>query len=125
MGISGSFAAPDHEYPSHLELKLTATDANGLSASTSVDLEPQTVDLTLKSKPGGLGLSINTFSGEAPFTRTVIVGSANSLSAGDETVNGIPYTFSSWSDGGDAAHNLVAPAIPQTSTINGSQLEPR
>ena len=111
---SGSFAAPDHEYPSYLELKLTATDANGLSASTSVDFQPQTVDLTLKSKPAGLGLSINTFSGEAPFTRTVIVGSANSLSAGDETVNGIPYTFSSWSDGGDAAHNLVAPAIPQT-----------
>jgi len=26
---SGSFPAPDHEYPSHLELRLTATDAVG------------------------------------------------------------------------------------------------
>ena len=28
---SGSFAAPDHEYPSYLELRLTATDAGGLT----------------------------------------------------------------------------------------------
>ncbi len=27
---SGSFTAPDHEYPSHLELRLTATDSGGL-----------------------------------------------------------------------------------------------
>ena len=28
-GSGGSFVAPDHEYPSHLELELTATDADG------------------------------------------------------------------------------------------------
>ena len=28
---SGSFAAPDHEYPSYLELRLTATDSGGLT----------------------------------------------------------------------------------------------
>ena len=38
---SGSFAAPDHEYPSWLELKLTATDAGGASATTTVALNPQ------------------------------------------------------------------------------------
>ena len=31
---SGSFVAPDHEYPSHLELRLTATDSGGLSSTT-------------------------------------------------------------------------------------------
>ena len=30
---SGSFVAPDHEYPSHLELSLIATDAAGLTAT--------------------------------------------------------------------------------------------
>ena len=30
---SGSFVAPDHEYPSHLELRLTATDGGGLSTT--------------------------------------------------------------------------------------------
>ena len=48
---SGSFVAPDHEYPSHLELRLTATDAGGLSNTTSVQLDPQTVDLTFGSSP--------------------------------------------------------------------------
>ncbi len=114
---SGSISAPDHEYPSFLELKLTAKDANGLSASTSVDLMPQTVDLTLKSKPAGLELSINTFSGTAPFTRTVIVGSANSISAGDQMLGGTPYTFSSWSDGGAAAHTVTAPATATAYTV--------
>ena len=28
MGAAGSFVAPDHEYPSHLELRLTATDVD-------------------------------------------------------------------------------------------------
>ena len=43
---SGSFDAPDHGYPSNLELRLTATDSQGLSSTTSVTLQPQTVDLT-------------------------------------------------------------------------------
>jgi glucose/arabinose dehydrogenase/PKD repeat protein len=113
---SGSFAAPDHEYPSYLELKLTARDADGLSASTSVDLQPKTVALTMRSNPPGLQLSINTFSGTAPFTRTVIVGSANSISTTDQVVNDIPYTFSSWSDQRAAAHNVTAPATATTYT---------
>ena len=46
-----------------------------------------------------------------PFTRTVIVGSSNSVSAtSPQTFNGTTYTFSSWSDGGPQTHNIVAPA---------------
>ena len=32
---TGSFVAPDHEYPSYLELELTATDASGLASTVS------------------------------------------------------------------------------------------
>src|SRR5262249_30075806 len=96
-GASGSFGAPDHEYPSYLELQLTATDANGLSASTSVRLDPQTVDLTFQSNPSGLQLSVGTFSGAAPFTRTVIVNSQNSISAPNQSLGGTSYPVSSWS----------------------------
>ena len=42
----GTFVAPDHEYPSHLEIRLTATDSAGGSATTSVELQPKTVDQT-------------------------------------------------------------------------------
>src|SRR4029079_11236605 len=48
---SGSFVAPDHEYPSWLELQLTATDSGGLTNTTSVRLDPQTVNLTIPSSP--------------------------------------------------------------------------
>ena len=34
---SGSFVAPDHEYPSYLELRLTATDSGGLSTPRPCD----------------------------------------------------------------------------------------
>src|SRR4029453_4172590 len=51
---SGSFNAPDHGYPSYLELQLTATDSQGSSATTSVNLQPQAVNLTFASSPGAL-----------------------------------------------------------------------
>ena len=112
---SGSFTAPDHEYPSHLELKLTTTDSEGLSDTESVLLQPQTVSLTFASNPTGLQLVVGNFSGAAPFTRTVIVGSTNSISApSPQSLNGVTYAFKSWSDGGAQSHNIVAPATSTT-----------
>ena len=52
---SGSFPAPDHEYPSHLELRLTATDGGGLQSTASVLLNPQTVDADVPVQPHGTG----------------------------------------------------------------------
>ena len=78
---SGSFNAPDHEYPSYLELTLTATDSFGTQASVTRRLDPQTVVLTFQSAPTGLSLAVNATSSTAAFQRTVIVGSANSVSA--------------------------------------------
>ncbi|PZG45515.1 sugar dehydrogenase [Spongiactinospora gelatinilytica] len=106
-GERGTFQAPDHEYPSHLELRLTVRDAQGLTDTESVLLQPKTVDLTFRTAPAGLRLGFNGAEIPAPFTRTVIVGSSNSVSApspqGDQG-------FLSWSDGGAASHNMTAPA---------------
>ena len=76
----GSFTAPDHEYPSYLELELTATDSGGLTNTKTIRLDPRTVTLTFSSVPGGLQLTVGSFTGSATFTRTVIVGSANTVS---------------------------------------------
>jgi hypothetical protein len=114
---TGSFPAPDHEYPSSLSLVLTATDAAGVSASTSLELAPRTVDLTFATDPSGLQLNVGAESVTAPATRTVIVGSSNSVSASSpQALNGRAYAFGSWSDGGAASHNVVAPATPTTYT---------
>jgi hypothetical protein len=69
---SGSFTAPDHEYPAYLELRLTATDSGGLQDPRTIRLDPQTVVLTFQTNPGGLQLAINGASQTASFTRTVI-----------------------------------------------------
>jgi hypothetical protein len=37
---SGSLSAPDHEYPSYLELRLTATDSGGATRTTTRRLDP-------------------------------------------------------------------------------------
>jgi glucose/arabinose dehydrogenase len=114
---SGSFSAPDHEYPSHLELTLTATDAGGLTDSDTVRLDPQTVNLTFQSSPAGLQLAVGSAGQATPFTRTVIVGSNNSVSApSPQTLGGRSYGFQSWSDGGAQTHNLTAPATAASYT---------
>ncbi len=105
----GSFAAPDHEYPSHLELRLTATDSGGLSDTRTIRLDPKTVDLLLASSPTGLELGLNGSLLRAPFTRTVIQGSVNSISApSPQSLGGKTYTFGSWSDGGAGSHTITA-----------------
>jgi glucose/arabinose dehydrogenase len=104
----GSFVAPDHDYPSHLELRLTATDARGLTNTTSVQLDPGTTTLTLESQPSGLSLTAGTTTQTTPFTLTVIEGSTFSVSApSPQTLDGTNYVFTSWSDGGARSHSVV------------------
>jgi glucose/arabinose dehydrogenase len=106
---SGSFVAPDHEYPSHLELRLTATDPGGLSNTATRELDPQTVDISFGSNPAGLTLAVGSTSQPAPFTRTAILGSTLSVSApSPQASGGTAYEFVSWSDGGTQTHNIVA-----------------
>jgi hypothetical protein len=105
----GSFDAPDHEYPSHLELRLRATDADGASATTSVELQPETVELSFSSEPAGLQLDVGGLTEATPFTRTVIAGSTSSLAAPTlQMLDETSYEFSAWSDGGAPAHDIVA-----------------
>jgi hypothetical protein len=114
---AGTFPAPDHEYPSSLSLVLRATDSAGASASTSLRLDPQTVDLTFATTPSGLQLSVGAQTATTPTTRTVIVGSSNSVSApSPQALDGASYAFRSWSDGGARTHNVTAPATATTYT---------
>jgi hypothetical protein len=114
---SGSFVAPDHEYPSYLELRLTATDSGGLRDTKILRLDPKTVTLSFQTNPGSLKLTFNGAQATATFTRAVIVGSRNSVSAiSPQTKGGQTYNFSSWSDGGAQTHDIIAPAAAATYT---------
>jgi len=108
---SGSFFGPDHEYPAHLDLTLTATDAQGASASVTRSLDPKTVVLSFATNPTGLQVAVNSSTSTAPFTREVIKGSLNTLSApSPQTIGSTTYSFSGWSDGGAATHTITAGA---------------
>jgi hypothetical protein len=94
-----------------------ATVSGGLSAATSVRLDPRTVVLTFATNPGGFSLTVNGTNQKASFSRTVIVRSQNSLTAPSTQQKGKQtYAFQSWSDGGAATHNIVAPANATTYT---------
>ncbi|MFL5825768.1 MAG: PQQ-dependent sugar dehydrogenase [Thermoleophilaceae bacterium] len=109
---SGSFNAPDHEYPSWIEVALTVTDAGGLSNTQSVRLDPKTADVTMKSTPSGLKLALDSSLLTTQFTKTVILGSNNSISAGSpQRFGSRTYYFRGWSDDGAQSHNV---------TINGN-----
>ena len=82
--------------------------------------------LTFASSPTGLQLAVDAVSAATPFTRTVIVGSSNSVSApSPQTLAGVSYAFSSWSDGGAQTHTILAPAIATTYTARYATVQPR
>jgi glucose/arabinose dehydrogenase len=116
-GASGSFVAPDHEYPSYLELQLTATDGFGLTRTVTRRLDPRTVPITVQSDPAGVDLTLGTETAAAPYTLDVIQGSHLALTApSSATVGGWTYEFSSWSDGGARTHEIVAGTTAATYT---------
>lgn len=112
---SGTFTAPQAQYPAYLELRLTATDANGLQTTVTRRLDPRTAPLTLDSTPAGLKLTLGSETVAAPFTRDVVVGSSNTVTAVSPQSQGISnYVFGSWSDGGTQTHTITAPATATT-----------
>jgi glucose/arabinose dehydrogenase/PKD repeat protein len=105
---SGEFPAPDHEFPSYLEIELTARDSGGLTGSALRRLDPETVPVTLVSDPPGLNLTLGSETVSTPFTRDVIKGSTNGVGAETpQTLGGQSYTFSSWSNAGARNHTTV------------------
>jgi PKD repeat protein len=113
---SGTFAAPDHDYPSSLEIRLTARDSGGLTTSTSVTLQPKTVNLTFQSNPSALKLTAGATTASAPFTITAIVNETIQLTAPPQKYRGKNYVFVSWSDAGAQTHTIRAPSTATTYT---------
>ncbi len=111
---SGTLIAPDHDYPSFIELTLTATDARGLTAHKTIKLLPHPVELGIESEPPGVTLGAGQRSEPAPFTLTAIEDSKITFSApATAQVGGTTYAWTGWSDGGERIHTIEA-AIPAT-----------
>ena len=109
----------DHEYPSHLVMRLRATDSGGLQATTTIRLDPQSVDIGFQTNPTGLQVGIGSES---------VTATPRGLSSSDRARRsahrrrrcwrGITYVFTSWSDGGAQTHAIVAGLGGTTFTAN-------
>lgn len=105
----GEVVAPEHDYPSFIEITFTVTDRRGLSASKTIKLAAKGVTLQIESQPPGIPLTAGIVSGPAPFNVAAIQNSPLTLAAPETAVlNGTTYAWQSWSDGGGRNHNITA-----------------
>ncbi|HEX7225883.1 MAG TPA: PQQ-dependent sugar dehydrogenase, partial [Candidatus Limnocylindria bacterium] len=105
----GTFPTVDHDYPAHLELRLTVEDAHGSEATDTVVLDPATVDITVQTSPAGLSATAGTSTGAAPMTITAIHDGAVGIGVDTlQVVGGVAWQFTGWSDGGGATHTVTA-----------------
>jgi len=108
---SGSFRAPAHAWPAHLELRLTATDRGGLTATRTLRLDPATATVRLRASVPGLRLRLDRTRPRSPVARTVIAGSVATVAAPavqrGRRGTGRRYRFCGWSDGRPRAHRVT------------------
>lgn len=118
-GASTTLVAPAPEdlaavENSYLEVRLTATDSLGRSATVIRELRPRLVRLTFQTSPPGLqvrvdgGTSGNTLTGPANLRSWPGYDLQLGVPAG-QTLNGAPMRFCRWSQGGPASQTLTTP----------------
>ncbi|MBB5872068.1 glucose/arabinose dehydrogenase [Allocatelliglobosispora scoriae] len=115
-------AAPDHAYPSYLEIVLDAVDASGNHSIVKRRLFPKTVTMTFVSSRSGIPLTVAGVTQVAPFMRTFIQGSQLTVSApGSYTYitsrRLLELTFVRWSNGMERTSVITAPATAMKSYV--------
>ena len=108
---------------SSLIVSLTATDARGLSATVTKELQPRLVDLRFDSKPAGARLEVGSGELTTPATLTSWAGWAIPVNAPEQRdTAGRGLVFMSWSDGGTRDHTITTPASAATLTARFTTL---
>jgi glucose/arabinose dehydrogenase/PKD repeat protein len=101
----------------YLEVRLTATDSEGLSKTVIRDVQPNRVDVSFATNPSGLSLLINGQTFTTPKTQLSWEGYKLDVNAPSPQISsGKSYVFSSWSDGKGKQHDIVTGAAPSTYT---------
>ena len=101
----------------HLEIRLTATDSQGLSKTVSQQLDPKRVDVSFTTEPTGFKLIVNGGTFRAPRTFVSWEGyKLNVYAPRQEDKSDRLWVFRSWSDGGASKHTITTLTDPTTYT---------
>jgi glucose/arabinose dehydrogenase len=101
----------------HLEIRLTATDSEGLSKTITQNLQPNRVNVTFGSNPSGLSLLANGTTFTAPRTFVSWEGYKMTVNApSPQALSGKLYLFASWSDGKGQQHDILTGPASSTYT---------
>jgi glucose/arabinose dehydrogenase len=122
-GRAGTFTIPTTGEPSgdtSYEIKVTATDQNGLFTSKTVNIFPRKSQISLATSPPGLGVSLDSIPVSTPHATIGVEGFQRELSAPNSAVaqDGTPLQFAGWSDHKAIRHNIVTPVNDTTYTAN-------
>ena len=128
-GRAGSFTIPrtgEASADTSYEIKVTATDSNGLSASKIVNVFPRKSQVSLATSPAGLGLAVDGVPVSTPRTFTGVEGFRRELSAPNSAVaqDGTPLQFAGWSDGKSIRHLITTPEDDTTYTATYQPSQP-
>ena len=100
---------------SYLEVRLTATDRFGATATVTQNLLPLTVPVTFETAPAGLDVVVNGQLVRAPITVTSWAAYALGVDAPSQVdATGHGFSFASWSDAGSRQHTIVTPPAAAT-----------
>ena len=116
-----TFTTGESDFDVGYEIVLSATDSSGLTATTSVMIDPLTAVMTFASAPSGLQVTLDGQPLLTPTAVTGVVGFRRSIDTpSPQTSGGNTVTFASWSDGGAKSHTITTPAANQTFTASFS-----
>jgi hypothetical protein len=94
------------------------SDSSGLTRTSTRDVLPSKVVLTLSASSQGNPILSLTLDGQPktePYTFEAVVGMIRSIGApSPQTVDGRTHNWQSWSDGGAQSHNITVPAVNTT-----------
>jgi PKD repeat protein len=112
-GTGGTLVIPtsghDFQGDTRYEIILTATDATGISVSTSVTVFPEKANLDFDTNPSGLQVEVDGIPLTTPAAVDSLIGFVHTIGAPDQNAAGGFYLFSSWSDGGSQVHAITTP----------------
>lgn len=117
---SGSFTIPvTGETSANVwyRVHLTVRDSAGQSVTVFRDVTPQTATMQFQTLPPGLNLTLDGQPIATPALVTGVVGIQRTIAApSPQSVAGVTYEFSQWSDGGAASHSISTPSVDTTYT---------